>query len=303
MKKLLLVNLPMILLTFFNAYGDIYKDISYRQEIVYLPLANQLQWGDYQYNEISYGECKVEYVIPKDTAEIGIKTVFLYVGGGGWFTPGEFDLEASGMPYDMYFLCQGRKTALFAQLGYKGIYPGYGLQSQLDDSIGAIKEFFKSFPNAEIYAYAFSAGANVFFNAFNAIPTELQVKLKGFVSWSPAPDPSSAAFNWCIDLLANLPVSATMEDKLAQVRKFSCAERLGGKEIPQKIRIVLMRGTLDELVTTADFQNFKEILDARSFVKTVLYYGLGHTIPWNPVIEQLQVIEQLNLTKKMLPES
>jgi hypothetical protein len=130
MKKLLSIFFLMIFFTFFNAYSDVYKDISYRQKIVYMPLSNQLEWGDYKYNEISYGECKVEYVIPKETSEVDIKTIFLFVGGGGWFNPGEFDLEASGMPYDIYFLCQGRKTALFGQLSYKGIYQGYGLRDQ-----------------------------------------------------------------------------------------------------------------------------------------------------------------------------
>jgi len=85
-----------------------------------------------------------------------------------------------------------------------------------------------------------------------------------------------------------------MEDKLTEVRKFSCVERLKGKEISQNLRFVLMRGTLDEFVTTSDFQNFLEILDAKSFIKTILYYGMGHSIPWNPTIEQLKLIESLN---------
>jgi hypothetical protein len=286
----------MILLEFPNSYGAAGSDISYRQKMKYT--SDQLEWGNYQYNEISYGECKIEYVIPKETSPLEIKTVFLFVGGGGWFDPVEFDLQGPWMPADMGFLCRGRTTALFAQLSYKGIHQGYGLRSQLADSTGAMKEFLESFPGADIYTYAFSAGANVFYNVFIAMPAELHMRIKGVVSWSPAPDPSSAAFGWSIDLLANLPVTATLEDKLAEVRKFSCVERLREKEISQKLRIVLMRGTLDEFVTALDFQNFKEILDAKSFVKTILYYGAGHSLPWDPTIEQLQGIESLNLKNR-----
>jgi hypothetical protein len=291
-----------ILLAYFNSYGAGHTAISYRQKMKYTSL-NQQEWENYQYNEISYGECKIEYVIPKETSESKIKTIFIFVGGGGWLDPAEFDLQGIWMPYDMDFLCKGRKTALFGQLSYKGVYPGYGLQAQLGDAIGAMKEFLMVFPNAEIYAYGFSAGVNVFFNTYMDMPVELQMQFRGVVCWSPAPDPSSRAFNWCIDLLANLPMTASMDDKLAEVRKFSCAERFKEKEISQKLRIVLLRGTIDELVTTSDFQNFKEILDGKSFVKTILYKEMGHALPWNPTIEELQAIEKLNLKNWMITDN
>lgn len=293
MKKLIMLFLITISTALPNSYADGFSDISYRRQMKCMP-AQQLAWEDYQYDEISYGECKVEYAIHEAASEMDIKTVFLFVGGGGWFTPGEFDLQGDWMPYDMGFLCKGRTSALFAQLSYQGVHSGYGLQSQLDDSIGAMKKFLEVFPNAEIYTYGFSAGFNVFFNTYMDLSAEFAAKFKGIVFGSPAPDPSSAAFNWCVDLLADLPLFATMEDKLAEARRFSCVERLREKEICQKSRLVLLRGTMDELVTAFDFQSFKEILDAKSFVKTILYYGVGHSLPWNPVIEQLTAIESLN---------
>jgi predicted esterase len=166
-----------------------------------------------------------------------------------------------------------------------------------------LQKFSDIYPNAEIYIYGFSAGFNVFFNSYLEVSIELQKRFKGIVFGSPAPDPSSAAFYWCIDLLANLPMTASIDDKLAEVRRFSCIVRLKNNEISQKLRIVLMKGTIDELVTIFDFQNFKEILDAKSFVKTILYYGVGHSIPWNPTIEQLKAIETLNVKNQKILEN
>jgi hypothetical protein len=219
-------------------------------------------------------------LIPQTSDNFSIKTIFVFVSGGSWLDPWRLFTDSSTIPQDAIFLCDGRKNAIFAQLAYKGIGSGYGLREQLNDSVGAVKDFVNLFPNAELYIYGFSAGFNIWMNTFIELSIPQQIRFKGFSFGSPAPDPSSENFNWLISP--------------DEGREFSNSIRMENKEISQKVRIILFRGFLDELITEKDFKTLRSVMDSKVFMKVIIYPDYSHTIPWAPVVEQLKEIEFLN---------